>query len=187
MRTMIIWLVVASATLSWAQEKKTPSRATAVQPAPVQFQPLNVRTGLWENSLTTTLSGDSMVPAGLLSKLSPERRAKMEARMRERAGAGGHTTTYQSCITAKELKETPFADKQNCKETLLSSTSTSAQIKLSCNLGDGQASGTMQIQATSDTTVEGSGNGTATTNGQTTNISSTLKGHWVAADCGDVQ
>jgi len=35
--------------------------------------------------------------------------------------------------------------------------------------------------------VQGTGSGTATGNGQTMNISSTMSGRWVNADCGDVK
>ena len=186
MRKVLVGLVMLVAVQGFSQNKVPVNESTATK-ASIQFQPLNVRTGLWENTLTTTMGGDSMIPANLLSRMSPERRAKMEAAMRERASANGHTTTYQSCVTADELKKTPFADKQNCTEKLLSSTSTDAQIQFACTMEDIKANGTLQIHATSTTAVQGTGSGTATGNGQTMNISSTMTGRWVNADCGDVK
>ncbi len=186
MRKMLIGFVLLVAMQGLCQSTKQQNNST-VSKRSVQFQPLNVRAGLWENSLTTTIGGDSMVPAGLLSRMSPERRAKMEAAMRERAARGGHTTKYQSCVTAEELKEAPFADKQNCTSTLLSSTSSELKMNLACTMEDVQGQGTLDIQATSSTSVQGTGSGSATSNGQTMTTSYIFQGHWVKTDCGDVK
>jgi hypothetical protein len=186
MRAILVGFIMLSTMQAFSQIKGQASESSAPNQS-VHFQPLNVRTGLWQNALTTTTGGDSMIPANLLSRLSPERRAKMEAAMKERAAENGHTVTYQSCVTSEELKEMPFADKQNCTETLLNSSSTEAQINFVCTMDEFKAKGTMQIHATSTTSVQGSGSGTATGNGQSMNITSTLSGHWLKADCGDVK
>ena len=185
MRKVLVGLLMLASIQGFCQNKVPVNESSATK-ASIQFQPLNVRTGLWENTLTTIMGGDS-IPANLLSRMSPERRAKMEAAMRERASANGHTTTYQSCVTADELKKMPFADKQNCTDTLLSSSSTDAQIKFACTMEDIKANGTLQVHVVSSTSVQGTGSGTATGNGQTMNITSTMSGRWVNSDCGDVQ
>lgn len=186
MRIMLVGIVMLGTMLGFGQNKgQVNQNATSKQS--VQFQPLDVRAGLWENTLTTTMGGNNLVPANVLSRLSPERRAKMEAAMRERAAAGGHTTKYQSCITAKELKEAPFADQQNCTSTLLRSTSSEIKLNLACTMQDIEGKGTLDIQATSSTSVEGTGSGSATANGQTMTTSYLFQGHWVKSDCGDVK
>src|SRR5512138_791842 len=129
MRAILFGFVMLSTIQGLSQSKGQASDGSASKEQSVQFQPLKVRTGLWQNTLTTVMGGDSMIPANLLSRLSPERRAKMEAAMRERAAGNTNTVTYQSCVTSEELKEGPFTDKQNCTETLLGSSSTEARIK----------------------------------------------------------
>ncbi len=186
MHKMLVGFVML-ATLHGFGQNSNHAKQDAAQEHSVEFQPLNVRTGLWQNTLTTTIGGDALVPANVLSHLSPARRAKMEAAMRERAAEGGHTTTYQSCVTAQELKEAPFADKQDCTSTLLSSSSTEIQIQLSCDMEGAKAEGTLQLRATSATSVEGSGSGSASSDGQTMTTSSVFQGHWVKSDCGDVK
>ena len=186
MRQMVLSLLLLTTIHGFSQNNAHAGQKASAKQS-VEFQPLNVRTGLWQNTLTTMIGGDSLVSPNMLSHLSPERRARMEAAMRERAAQGGHTTTYQSCVTAEELKEAPFADKQNCTSTLLSSSSTEVKIQLACTMEDIKAQGTLQLQATSSTNVQGSGSGSATSNGQTMTTSSIFKGHWVKADCGDVK
>ena len=186
MRKLLMGIDILMTMHGFGQNRKQQNN-NSVGKESVQFQSLNVRTGLWENSLTTTIGGDSMVPAGLLSRMSPERRAKMEAAMRERASRGGHTSTYQSCVTAEELKEAPFADKQNCTSTLLSSTSSELKMNLACTMEEAKGQGTLDIQATSPTSVQGTGSGSATSNGQTMTTSYVFQGRWVKADCGDVK
>src|SRR5882724_1490051 len=66
-RTLIIGLVCLSSAAVWAGGK---------------FQPLDVKTGLWETTTTNTHSGEMPLPAELLDRLTPEQRARMEARMK---------------------------------------------------------------------------------------------------------
>lgn len=186
MRKGLVALLILAAIHGLSQDKERMNQNATSRRA-VTFEPLNVSTGLWENSLTTTIGGDTMAAAGLLSHLSPERRAKMEARMRERAAAGGRTSTYQSCVTADNLKQAPFADQQNCTSTLLTSTSSEIKLNLECTMQDIKGNGTLDIQATSPTSVQGTGSGSATSNGQTMTTSYLFKGHWVKSDCGDVK
>lgn len=52
-----------------------------------KFQPLNVKTGLWESTTTSTTSGQMPLPSDMLAKLSPDQRARIEARMNANSAA----------------------------------------------------------------------------------------------------
>ncbi|HTE88846.1 MAG TPA: hypothetical protein VK639_07845 [Terriglobales bacterium] len=67
MRTILAGLVMLSSVTVWAADK---------------LQPLNVKTGLWETTTTRITSGEIPIPAEMLARLTPEQRAKMEARMK---------------------------------------------------------------------------------------------------------
>jgi len=185
--TFVVVIVLLTAT-SWAQEK-TPTSATDKneKSAAVKFQPLNVKTGLWQNTMTTALAGQMVIPPERLANLTPEQRARVEAAMNARSGQGAKTTTYQSCITKDELQKTPFRDKKNCTETLISSSNTQAEVKLACTMEGVDGSGEMQIHAASDESIVGSGHGTVTMQGRTMNTSWKLIGKWMGESCGGVK
>jgi hypothetical protein len=185
-RTFVVVLVLLAA--SWAQEK---TQKSAIDKngklSAVQFQPLDVKTGLWQNTMTTSLAGDMAIPPERLAKLSPEQRARVEAAMNARSGQGARTTTYQTCLTKEELQKTPFNNKKDCTETLVSSTKSQAEIKLVCTMEGIDGSGEMQIHALSDESVSGSGHGTASLQGRTMNTSWKLTGKWIGESCGNVK
>jgi hypothetical protein len=188
MRSTFVVVIVLLTAASWGQEK-TPKSAIDKNEklAAVQFQPLNVKTGLWQNTMTTALAGDMVIPPERLAKLSPEQRARVEAAMNARSGQGARTTTYQSCLTKDELQKTPFSNKKDCTETLVTSSKTQAEIKLVCTMEGIDGSAEMQIHAISDESVSGSGHGTATMQGRTMNTSWKLTGKWIGESCGNVK
>jgi len=62
-------------------------------------QPLNIKTGLWQLTMTTTVSGRPPIPPEALARMTPEQRAKFEAAMKARASHGPRTRTYKNCVT----------------------------------------------------------------------------------------
>src|ERR1700687_2297939 len=83
------------------------SAASVVFAAAGQFQPLNVKTGLWHIS-----------KAIKWTELPPQMAAMMKA--------APQTTTYNSCVTTKYLSTNPWANGSgdNCTWTALNSTMT---------------------------------------------------------------
>src|SRR5687768_6107114 len=91
-------------------------------------EPLNVKTGLWETTMTTQTSGMPPLPKALLDKLSPEQRKKMEADLRAEQAEGPDTETDRECITQEDL-ENPFepSNTKECKNTIVTATKTSQE------------------------------------------------------------
>ena len=152
-----------------------------------KFQPLNVKTGLWESTITSTTSGQMPLPAELLSRLSPEQRAKFEARMKERSAPKARNVTNRDCETKEKLAEQPFSSQKECKQTILTSTSTKAEIKVACEYGDVKSSGVMHIDVLSPESVRGSGQMTSQGGGHTFTVNTSFSGKWLGPSCGDTK
>src|SRR6202166_4029593 len=95
------------------------SAASVVPAAAGQFQPLTVKTGLWH-----------MTKAIKWTDLPPQMAAMMKA--------APQTTSYDSCVTTKDLNSNPFANGSGdgCTWTVLSSTSTDMELRANgCDFG----------------------------------------------------
>ncbi len=128
-----------------------------------QYQPLNVKPGLWQVTETYSATG---LPAGVPS---------------------ARTTTYKNCVTKQELATNPFSEPdQKCTWTVLKSTGSDMEVKgTSCFLADtGMESDIhMKLHAVDPEHVTGSGEWTASGNGQQMSGKATGSGKWVSATC----
>jgi hypothetical protein len=154
-----------------------------------KLQPLNVKLGLWETDWTRTMSGQMPIPDELLSRLTPEQRAKMEERMKARAAQSTKASTHKECLTKEKLdKELAFGDdRKECTRTVITSTSSKAQFRMRCADGDVKSDGTFVVEAVNTENVKGSVNMMASGNGHTMNSSGTFTSKWLGSDCGDVK
>ncbi len=131
------------------------------------YQPLNVKTGLWQVTEHTIAKG---LPPSM-------------------AAMANHTNTYKTCVTPEKLRENPFSD-HKCNWTLVKSSSSDMEAKgTACDAGKNQGTSTAvhyKLHATDAEHVNGSGDWTATGGGQNMNGTVDGSGHWVAASCGNV-
>jgi len=148
-----------------------------------KFQPLNVKTGWWESTVTTTTSGHMPLPAELLSRLTPEQRAKFESRMKGNSAPKTRTLTNKDCETKEKLSEQPFSSQKECKQTIITSSSTKAELKMVCEFGDVRSSGTMHIDVLSPESVKGSGEMTSSGGGHTMTVNTSFSGKWLGSSC----
>lgn len=115
---------------------------------------LDVKTGAWESTITSTMTG-MMVPADRLAKLPPEQRAKVEAMMKSQSGQS-HTTTQKSCVTQKDLDEDNFLQQSpdpSCKAKTLSQSSTRVEFERVCGTPPHARNEHMVITAANPETV----------------------------------
>jgi hypothetical protein len=133
------------------------------------LQPLNVKTGLWQMTVTSTWTG-----------LPPQYAAVMR---------NGETRNYKSCVKTKDLSSNPWADgsRDKCDWTVLNSTGTDMEVKgTSCDMGKNLG---MTTEAHGKIHVLDSENGTAsftvtlTGNGQTMNGHASYTGKWIGPSC----
>jgi hypothetical protein len=148
---------------------------------------LNVKTGLWEVTKTIRNVGHMPIPAGMLERLTPEQRARMEARLKAQPAERSRTITEKECVTEQDMhKGDLFTTNPNreCTEHLVNATSTDAVIQLACREEGLQGNGMVKIKVLNPESVEGSSHITATGNGRTLNTDSTFTAKWVSATCG---
>ncbi len=70
-----------------------------------KITPLNVKEGLWEITVTHSMSGMPAMPSippDALAKMPPEQRARIEAMMK----GGASTDVHKDCITKEKLEKT---------------------------------------------------------------------------------
>jgi hypothetical protein len=189
-RNLLIGVVAVSLmlplTLS-SQTKDTKSRDAAPPPSQlkvqVKYQPLNVKTGLWEKTATYKTGGHMPVPAGMLEKLTPDQRARFEARMNARSSGNTRTTTERSCLTAQQLNDpTDLADK-GCTVTVTESTSSKATGSISCRIQGMEMTGTAEFDAIDQEHVQGTEHVTSTGNGNTMTTDVTFTSKWIGSSC----
>ncbi len=168
----IIFAITLMAPALWAADK---------------LEPLNVKTGLWETTTTISTSGEMPIPAEYLSRMTPAQRARMEERLKANSAPKTRTSTHKSCETKEKLEKAPFSNQKECTESVVTSTSSKAELKVSCDFGDVKGSGTVTVEALSPEAARGSAQITATGGGHTINTNSTFTSKWLGASCGDDQ
>ena len=161
----------------------TPLAGWAVDPVP-----MDVKLGLWETTLTNQTDISSMMPPEMLSKLTPEQRAQMEAAMNGRGGP--RTSTTKRCVTKdtinEELTSASTANRQvNCTRTFVTSTSTKQVIHMECTSGTMKSSGDVQVEVIDRENSKGSMVMTSG-GGRGGNMKMAWTSKWLGADCGDV-
>jgi len=178
----IIWTVLLS-----AQPEKSSGQTRQASSANlgVKYQPLNVKPGLWEKTLTITRTGALPIPPEMLDRLTPEQRARMEARMKAHSAGHTSTNTERSCITREDL-EKPLTFDNQCTWTILESSSTKARGNVSCEAQGMKMTGNGEFAAPDPEHMKGSVHTTSTGSGQTMNIDATFTSKWVTASCGKV-
>jgi len=153
-----------------------------------EITPLNVKPGLWEDTVTTQANGMmATIPDDVLAKMPPERRAQMEAMMK--SAMAPHTV--RTCVTPDQIKNGRFyQDRANsaCQRTITSSTSDSIAFHMECNTGRSKTVADGHFQAVDSGTLKGEITGTTTTaEGRTIPSKTTFSGKWLSSDCGNVK
>lgn len=142
---------------------------TVVVAVAAAFQPLNVKTGLWQMAETVTWTG-----------LPPQIEAAM---------ANGATHDYQTCVKPEDLRANPWArgSREECRWTVINSTGTDMEVRgNSCSMGSeygltAEVHGKIHVLDSKDGT--GSFDITMTGNGQNISGHATYTGKWVGSTC----
>jgi len=140
----------------------------------------NVKIGLWEVTYTVKTEG-SMIPKSVLEQMPADRRAKVEAAMKQRASGPPRMHTIKSCVTEKDLQNGAFdADPDgDCKKTILAQTAMHQEVKFVCTEDGETRTGHMVIDAKSNDTMQGSVE-IETADGK---VDTQLSGKWLGANC----
>lgn len=145
-----------------------------------------MKMGLWEMTSTSTISGQ--MPLMDTSKMTPEQRAKIEESMK--AMMGPHTNVTRSCVTKEKLEKSVFMmpeqQGQTCKQQVVTNTRSALEAKLICT-GQHPMFGQLRIDTLSPTAIKATVTSVPGDKGQSVNVTITLAGKWLGADCGDAK
>jgi hypothetical protein len=174
-------LLVCSA-LALAQQRPSDKSTQAKTVDGAAYQPLGIKTGLWEVTYTRSSNGEMPIPAEYASRLTPEQRARMQAAMKDSANS---TRTYKSCVKKEDVNGSLLnsRDNRDCKVTILKSTSTELDGKMACNIEGMNGNGTMNMHVIDSEHTKGVTHMTMTGSGQTFNTDATLSSKWIGSDC----
>ena len=149
-------------------------------------KPLNIKTGLWQTTSTTTITGGIGIPPEMAARLTPAQRAQAEAALKKQANGVPRTHTYKSCLKDKNLNEDPFQDKNGefkCKETVIKSTGTDMVVRATCTNGSIKGNVHMVVHANSSAHVTSKGNMTALVGGRTMHSVIKMDSKWLGPTC----
>jgi hypothetical protein len=150
--------------------------------------PLNVKLGLWQMTVTHSMSGMPAIPAESLAKLPPEQRARFEAAMKQSMGEPS-TSVHKECVTKEKLaKESVFGDdRKNCTRTVVSSTGSKLEVKLHCEEDKGKTDGTLLLEVVNADSVKGTMQSVTNSEGRSMKMNFTFDSKYLGSDCGDVK
>lgn len=151
-------------------------------------EPLAIKTGLWEITSTTDISGEMAIPPDVWANMSAEQRADAQAAMKQLADEGPKTETDRSCVTQEDLEE-PFQSGQegdaSCRNTFLNQTAKEQRVRIECT-GDTRGSGEFHIRVLDAQNVKGSLRMSSTDGEHEMQVRADIVGKWLGADCGDL-
>lgn len=150
--------------------------------------PLNVKPGLWEISVTHSMSGKLPISEDKLAKMTPEQRARIEAAMGQ-GGMGAGTDVHKECVTKEKLdKDRAFGtDRKGCARTIVNSSSTKLEAKMHCEEEERKTDGTLFLEVVSSDHVKGNMDATVSSGGRTMNMHFTFNSKYLGSSCGEVQ
>lgn len=151
------------------------------------FEPLDIKPGLWQITLTVRTSGLLPIPPDVLATLTPEERARIEAKSKKSAAEGPRISVKKSCLDEKELHQPlmlAFGGKsQGCRQTVTNASRTGQEIHVDCGEDASHGGGTVRIEAMDPENVKVSSSWSATEGDHTMTMRSTATLKWLGAVC----
>ena len=176
----LLSLIIFSSLTFWAADKLTP---------------LNIKEGLWEMTVTHSMTGMPAIPADTLAKMSPEQRARVEAAMKQSGMSGPTADVHKECVTREKLdKQLAFDENRkdkdrdqdkDCTRTVVNATGSKLEIKFHCE--QSSTDGTLLLEAVASDSVKGSMHSVTNSHGRTMNMDFTFSSRYLGAACGDVK
>lgn len=150
----------------------------------------DVKTGLWERTVTRQMEGAPVAPVADLSKLPPEQRARIEQMLATRGTTAPTTSVARYCVTPETAQnwETFAPDERDgatCQRTVQDATSRSLQMSIACD--GGKQTGTVEIVAASADRVTGTMELVLQEERGVRKVRIDLDSRWLSPDCGTVK
>ena len=147
---------------------------------------LDLKFGLWENTVVTNIGGAPPVDT---SKMSPEQAAKIAEAMK--GLAGDRTMTEKTCVKKEDLEKDSFMLPQDANTTCLRTAGTNTKAAYIADItctGDRPMKGHVDIQSLAGgTAFKGAVKMETSAGGRTMNVAMTMTGKYLGPDCGTVK
>jgi Protein of unknown function (DUF3617) len=145
---------------------------------------LDIRTGTWEVTATTHMSGTPL-SREMLGKMTPQQRAEIEAAMKAEAAKGPQTEVTRECITTDDVEQ-PFksASTEDCTQSISRTTRTTQEVRLVCT-GEYKGTGLLRVNAPNPESMTATLDLRAGEAPEAFTIKSQMKGRWLTAQCED--
>jgi hypothetical protein len=150
---------------------------------------LNVKTGLWQSTISMQTNGQIPISDADLAKMPPERRQQFEAAMQAAMANAAQPHSVTSCVTAEQLRKGlsfKTEDRPSCKRTVVSSTSSTWEMHEECT-GTSPRTVTIRFHANSPEEIDGKMEMTMTRGDRTMTSNGTIHGKWLTSDCGTIK
>jgi hypothetical protein len=152
------------------------------------IEPLDIKPGLWQITLIVRTSGLPPIPPDVAAKLTPEERARIDAKAREKAAEGPRISVKKSCLDEKELLQplmlTFGGGGQGCRQMVTNASRKRQEIRVDCGTGAAHGGGTVLIEAMDQENAKVSSSWFAADGARTMKVSSTATLKWLGAACG---
>ena len=158
--------------------------------APVKSPNLRIRTGLWQSTVTTNISGELPIPDDVLARMTPEQRKSIQDQMTASKAQNAKPRVSQICITQEKLNNGFQLDNTthpNCKRTIMADTATAMEVHEVCTENGGTTDVSIHYRALTPESLEGTNHVEMVRQGKTMVSDGTIQGKWLGADCGDVK
>jgi hypothetical protein len=164
-------------------------------PKPTEPIKLNVKLGLWEIATQANISGMPPLSDDMLSKLTPDQRARMQAAMQASMADAAKPKLAKHCVTAEKVArglDMDRHDSSNCQKKIATNTASELELNESCAGADGTMVLSEHIQLSGSLLggseqMTGSVHFVKTAAGKAMTVDSTIKGQWLDASCGDIK
>jgi Protein of unknown function (DUF3617) len=146
---------------------------------------LNVKTGAWEMTTTTLMTG-MPVPAEAMANMPPEQRAKIEKAMQARADKPS-THLTKSCVTKTDLDQDRMLrsdDEEQCTRKVTSKSATKIVYEQTCAAPHASTSTVMIEAKTSESIVVSMD---MVHGGASGKVHVDIKGRWLGASCAGIE
>lgn len=146
------------------------------------FHKLDVRPGMWENTMTIQTSGVPQIPPEVLSKMTPEQKAMVESRLKS---ISGKPTVNKHCLRKEDLdKPLDFNGRtRECTHTVTVSSSSRQEIQVSCESANVKSTGVVRIEAIDPEHVKVTSHMTSGDGAKAMIIDVNGTGKWISEAC----
>jgi hypothetical protein len=161
--------------------------AAAAAPAQTTPPPPPIKPGLWQVHMDREVNGQKAPDmSDHLKNMPPEKRAQIEAMMKQRGIDMSGGGVNQVCYSRETLEHSPWADIQtDCKPTFSTQTSSTWKWHTSCPKSGYESDGEATFTDSENYTVKSTS--VSKFGDKVRNSTMTITGKWQGSDCGDLK